>query len=127
MGIESSGETMVPDELRREMRHRYSSVRVAEMKSSGDFPFLSQPEEVALFVEVHMRGIGDWASTRVPTANDDSAPSGLSVRSAGYSYMAAEEPAPAPAPLPKPKWINPFEDPPVKPRWSPFQEHDPLL
>merc|ERR1712216_1102294 len=116
------------------------SVRVAEMKSGGDLPFLSQPEEVSLFVEVHMRGIGVFAGGRAPAlAGGEGAVldswvaarqgSGLSVPSHGAAASAAEEPAPPPAR--RPKWINPFEDPPQRPRWiNPFEERiedDPLL
>merc|ERR1712196_78028 len=127
--------TMVPDELRRELRHRYSSVRVAELKSGGDFPFLSQPEEVALFVEVHMRGIGVFANgTGSSSAGYASAPSverSLPAERPGAGASSAPAAAPAAAaPTPsrpsRPKWINPFDEPPVKPRaWN--NSEDPLL
>lgn len=134
--IESSGETMVPDELRRELRHRYASCRMAEMKSGGDFPFLSHPDEVTLFVEVHMRGIGVFAGGRAPVAagHDAASAEAWTRSSAGAGYVA-EVPAPPrapaaseveePAPVRRPKWINPFDEPP--PRISAKYEDDPLL
>jgi len=134
--IETAGETMVPEELRRELRHRYSAARVAELKYAGDFPFLSQPDEVALFVEVHMRGIGVFAGGRAPSFSDASpesspaarkgsgyAGSGRSVPSAAAPAAVLEEPAPAP--VRRPKWINPFDDPPVRPRANPFADAQP--
>ncbi|CAJ1392499.1 unnamed protein product [Effrenium voratum] len=58
--LESNGETMVPDELRRQLRIQYGGASFAELKSRGDFPYLSRPEEVTLFIEVHMRRFGDF-------------------------------------------------------------------
>lgn len=57
--LESNGETMVPEELRRQLREVvYRSAKVAQLKASGDFPYISRPEEVTLFIEVHMRSVG---------------------------------------------------------------------
>lgn len=119
--MESSGETMVPDELRREVQRRYASSRVAELKSGGDFPFLSRPEEVALFIEVHMRGVGVYGSGIAPALNSDFSDDQSRGRSNGGSSHW-EPPrrqedetdvvvnTASPAPEFKPKWKNPFED-----------------
>merc|ERR1719473_1333592 len=56
--METNDKTMVPNESRIEQRNRYSSAKVAQLKSGGDFPFLSRQDEVTLFIEVHMRGVG---------------------------------------------------------------------
>lgn len=137
--IESSGETMVPEELRRELRRRYASARFCELKTTGDFPFLSEPEELALFVEVHMRGAGVYVGGRAPTyASGDAEAAALentlaSRPSAGYGGAPAAPRAEASYEEPparrasRPKWINPFEDPPLPPRRSAFTEEDPLL
>jgi maspardin len=115
--IESSGETMVPEELRRDLQRRYASSRKAELKSGGDFPFLSRPEETAMFVEVHMRGVGVFANGIVPSlanaaaANDSGGASHWS-----YQYDGQrDEVDPFQAqiqvePEYTPKWVNPFED-----------------
>lgn len=130
--LESNGETMVPEEVRHEMRRRYKEARVAELKGGGDFPYLSQPSEVTLFIEVHMRGVGVYASESVPPAvaqaredmakrnseGDEVAVLPNEVRKAYTASAAAEPPKqfeappprPAPAPAPRPVWKNPFED-----------------
>lgn len=56
--LESNGATMVPDELRRQLKllrpssrsrfqlvWRYENACFAELKARGDFPYLSRPEE----------------------------------------------------------------------------------
>ncbi|CAE7246707.1 spg21 [Symbiodinium necroappetens] len=52
---------MVPEELRRQLKLLYKGASFAELKSRGDFPYLSRPDEVTLFVEVHMRRFGAFA------------------------------------------------------------------
>lgn len=116
--LESSGETMVPDELRRHLRNLYSGARVAMLKASGDFPYVSKPDEVTLFIEVHMRGAGVFVG---PAASD----AGGAARYTPTSTPAAPEPSSGPifrdtpylkdaqeeaAPPRQPVWKNPFED-----------------
>lgn len=40
------------------MLTRYSSARLAEVRKGGDFPHIAAAEEVALYIEVHMRANG---------------------------------------------------------------------
>eukprot|EP00438_Fugacium_kawagutii_P002920 Skav230087 [mRNA] locus=scaffold2569:395550:408164:- [translate_table: standard] len=72
--LESNGETMVPDELRRQLKLMYQGSCFAELKSRGDFPYLSRPEEVTLFIEVHMRRCGGVAGAATATAGYCGAP-----------------------------------------------------
>lgn len=125
--VESSGETMVPEELRRELRRRYADSRVAELKSGGDFPFLSCPDEVSLFVEVHMRGLGVFAAgagrrppsdTNVQTAEQPERPATIEPPpSSNVEYWIDEDTvlkAASDTPAPRrEKWVNPFEDDPL--------------
>jgi len=124
--VESSGETMVPEELRRELKRRYADARVAELKSGGDFPFLSCPDEVSLFVEVHMRGLGVFAAgmgaghrpqsdTTIQTAEQSESPATIEPPPSGnVEYWIDEDTVVKPAseaPAPRrEKWVNPFED-----------------
>lgn len=131
--IESSGETMVPEELRRELKRRYADARVAELKAGGDFPFLSGPEEVSLFVEVHMRKLGVFAADFEENLSQREAPDTTPVREAecpsrpdrveqvtgnftvtkywGEDDVGIVAAAPEAAPPPRrPKWVNPFEE-----------------
>ncbi|CAE7514058.1 spg21 [Symbiodinium natans] len=66
--LESSGDTMVPEELRQQLKILYKGASFAELKSRGDFPYLSRPDEVTLFVEVHMRRFGAFAQGRAIAA-----------------------------------------------------------
>lgn len=52
---------MVPDGLRRQLRGLYPGARIAQLKATGDFPYLSRPDEVTLFIEVHLRSAGDFS------------------------------------------------------------------
>lgn len=139
--MESNGETMVPEELRRQLRGLYQNCRVAQLKGTGDFPYLSRPEEVTLFIEVHMRGVGVFhggseglscvSSSEIHEVtlgngrhheDDDE----LDKHLPRYSPQAAEAAEASPwddsgcapelvaAPPPrKPVWKNPFEDDPL--------------
>merc|ERR1712107_159108 len=110
--LESNGETMVPDELRRQLKGLYSDARFAQLKSSGDFPYLSQPEEVTLFIEVHLRSLGIYPGGRVPGAEQDIADAHLlqgAATTPSWEFDAAYAP-PEPAPTRRPVWKNPFED-----------------
>lgn len=120
--LESNGETMVPEDLRRDMMRRYPQAKVAHLQGGGDFPYLSSPSEVTLFIEVHMRGVGVFAATadQAPGA----APQASTVAQGVASAVApgppptawASEPLPHPLATPsqpagpRPVWKNPFED-----------------
>jgi len=107
--MQSNGETMVPEELTRELRHQYPLARVAQLKSGGDFPYLSRPEDVTLFIEVHMRGLGAWAQT----ASGMSDVSDISEENANLMVSAVPDNTDLALNAPKPRrsaWRNPFED-----------------
>lgn len=134
--VESNGDTMVPEDVRRDLRRRYPEARVSQLKAAGDFPYLSSASEVTLFVEVHMRGVGVFTAEAAPPAvaaareelrrreEGDSGATAAAQLLAGaeahraYTASAAAAPparfeAPPPAPPPRqerPKWKNPFED-----------------
>lgn len=48
----------VPQELKDQLNERYSEARRASLKSGGDFPFLSRPDEVNLHLQLHLRRVG---------------------------------------------------------------------
>ncbi|CAJ1358115.1 unnamed protein product [Effrenium voratum] len=100
--LESNGETMVPDELRRQLRIQYGGASFAELKSRGDFPYLSRPEEVTLFIEVHMRRFGDFIG--YPTG-DTPAAGYLEELPSWEDPLALRE-----EPERRQVWKNPFED-----------------
>ncbi|CAE8616533.1 unnamed protein product, partial [Polarella glacialis] len=114
--LESSGETMVPEELRRELKELYRDSRLAQLKSTGDFPYLSRPEEVTLFVEVHLRGLGVSPSGQGgPVLGADAAGGAMTTaREAlllgGRHDEWREQPVEPPR---RPVWRNPFEDDPL--------------
>lgn len=120
--LESNGETMVPEDLRRQLRGLYPDARVAQLKSGGDFPYLSCPDETTLFIEVHMRGVGVFPGGRGP---DDMAAELAAAAAAAAAETLPKAPAFRPAPTsreasevvaPPPRramWKNPFEDDPL--------------
>eukprot|EP00928_Gymnodinium_smaydae_P032193 TRINITY_DN23380_c0_g1_i1.p1 TRINITY_DN23380_c0_g1~~TRINITY_DN23380_c0_g1_i1.p1 ORF type:complete len:396 (+),score=78.17 TRINITY_DN23380_c0_g1_i1:131-1189(+) len=129
--LEASGDTMVLEDVRRDLRQRYSSSRFAQLKARGDFPYLSSPEEVTLFLEVHLRGVGCFG--REPEDNSSPALSAAAARLNSAGAESAEEDADSRAAMPRAEWTD---EPslssktriPLQPdRWrNPFED-DPLL
>lgn len=123
--LESSGETMVPDELRKHLRSVYSDARVALLKASGDFPYVSKPDEVSLFIEVHMRGTGVFVGAAAPDGG--AAASATAAANAAASAAAVGSYAPASAAsAPVERWLGLEEEeaaPPRRPVWkNPFED-----
>uniref|UniRef100_A0A6U4PX95 Maspardin n=2 Tax=Hemiselmis andersenii TaxID=464988 RepID=A0A6U4PX95_HEMAN len=56
--IDSLDKTARPAELREELWRRYPNAKKASVRMGGDFPFLAAPEEVNLYIEVHLRRVG---------------------------------------------------------------------
>ncbi|KMT12267.1 hypothetical protein BVRB_5g102080 [Beta vulgaris subsp. vulgaris] len=48
----------IPQQLKDEVSERYPGARRAYLKSGGDFPFLSRPDEVNLHLQLHLRRVG---------------------------------------------------------------------
>lgn len=124
--METNDKTMVPNESRLEQRQRYHGAKVAMLKTGGDFPFLSRPDEVTLFIEVHMRNNNVFPDrdTRGVMATDSVA-SAQAVSHAAGGYSQSSQPAAAAAyaqptpfedsvapvqPQEKKQWVNPFEE-----------------
>ncbi|CAN4077895.1 unnamed protein product [Withania somnifera] len=47
-----------PQSLKDQVCERYPGARRASLKSGGDFPFLSRPDEVNLHLQLHLRRVG---------------------------------------------------------------------
>lgn len=45
----------VPQQLKEQLNERYPGARRAVLKTGGDFPFLSRPDEVNLYLQVFLR------------------------------------------------------------------------
>ncbi|XP_068305730.1 uncharacterized protein [Pyrus communis] len=48
----------IPQQLKDEVSERYHNARQAQLKTGGDFPFLSRPDEVNLHLQLHLRRFG---------------------------------------------------------------------
>ncbi|KAF2577633.1 hypothetical protein F2Q68_00002331, partial [Brassica cretica] len=48
----------IPQVLKDELAERYPEARRAYLKTGGDFPFLSRPDEVNLHLQLHLRRVG---------------------------------------------------------------------
>lgn len=64
----------IPQSLRDEVGSRYPGARKAVLKTGGDFPFLSRPDEVNLHLQLHLRRVGveGIAVSRGPASKDRS-------------------------------------------------------
>jgi maspardin len=56
--IDCLDEVAVPEKVRDEMYKMYPEARVAELKTGGNFPYLSRSDETNLYIEVHLRSQG---------------------------------------------------------------------
>jgi len=45
----------IPHQLKEQLSERYPEARRASLKTGGDFPFLSRPDEVNLHLQVYMQ------------------------------------------------------------------------
>ncbi|XP_077235467.1 LOW QUALITY PROTEIN: alpha/beta-Hydrolases superfamily protein [Tasmannia lanceolata] len=48
----------IPQQVKDELSERYPGARRALLKTGGDFPFLSRPDEVNLHLQLHLRWVG---------------------------------------------------------------------
>ncbi|XP_022996437.1 maspardin-like [Cucurbita maxima] len=68
----------IPLQLKDQLNERYSGARRAYLKTGGDFPFLSRPDEVNLHLQLHLRRVGVEARPDlvqvVPRGDNDSGP-----------------------------------------------------
>ncbi|KAL8064414.1 hypothetical protein ABFX02_01G088100 [Erythranthe guttata] len=56
--IDTNDYCATPQELKDQVTERYPGARQASLKSGGDFPFLSRPDEVNLHLQLHLRRVG---------------------------------------------------------------------
>ncbi|KAJ6393826.1 hypothetical protein OIU77_023127 [Salix suchowensis] len=48
----------IPQQLKDQLSERYPEARRAQLKTGGDFPFLSRSDEVNLHLQLHLRRVG---------------------------------------------------------------------
>ncbi|KAJ6426746.1 hypothetical protein OIU84_022355 [Salix udensis] len=48
----------IPQQLKDQLSERYPEARQAQLKTGGDFPFLSRSDEVNLHLQLHLRRVG---------------------------------------------------------------------
>lgn len=56
--MDTNDYSSIPQELKDQVGERYPGARRAYLKTGGDFPFLSRPDEVNLHLQLHMRRVG---------------------------------------------------------------------
>ncbi|KAI3918270.1 hypothetical protein MKX01_041590 [Papaver californicum] len=59
----------IPRELKDQLSEKYPGARRASLKSGGDFPFLSRPDEVNLHLQLHLRRVGVEAKPDIGLQN----------------------------------------------------------
>ncbi|MBA0563830.1 hypothetical protein Golob_008792, partial [Gossypium lobatum] len=58
MGLKTNDDSAIPQQLKDQLSERYPGARRAYLKTGGDFPFLSRPDEVNLHLQLHLRQVG---------------------------------------------------------------------
>ncbi|XP_020261326.1 maspardin isoform X1 [Asparagus officinalis] len=67
----------IPQQLKDQVTERYPGARRAILRSGGDFPFLSRPDEVNLYLQLHLRRVGvDAKPDEVPGISRDGSAGG---------------------------------------------------
>ncbi|KAI5655635.1 hypothetical protein M9H77_32822 [Catharanthus roseus] len=56
--MDTSDYCAIPQPLKDQVSEKYPGARRAYLKSGGDFPFLSRPDEVNLHLQLHLRRVG---------------------------------------------------------------------
>ncbi|KAE8722198.1 Alpha/beta-Hydrolases superfamily protein isoform 2 [Hibiscus syriacus] len=56
--MDTNDYSSIPLELKDQLSERYPGARRAYLKTGGDFPFLSRPDEVNLHLQLHLRRVG---------------------------------------------------------------------
>ncbi|KAG8495994.1 hypothetical protein CXB51_007577 [Gossypium anomalum] len=56
--MDTNDYSSIPQELKDQLGERYPAARRAYLKTGGDFPFLSRPDEVILHLQLHLRRVG---------------------------------------------------------------------
>ncbi|CAN6288456.1 unnamed protein product [Urochloa humidicola] len=56
--MDTNDYSAVPQQLKDQLYERYPGARRAVLKTGGDFPFLSRPDEVNLYLQLHLRRVG---------------------------------------------------------------------
>ncbi|KAI3687466.1 hypothetical protein L1987_81163 [Smallanthus sonchifolius] len=73
--IDTNDKCAIPQQLKDEVSERYPGARRADIKSGGDFPFLSRPDEINLHLKLHLRRVGveprEDLVPGIPKASDD--------------------------------------------------------
>ncbi|WOL09668.1 maspardin isoform X1 [Canna indica] len=56
--MDTNDYSAVPQQLKDQVGERFPGARRAILKTGGDFPFLSRPDEVNLYLQLHLRRVG---------------------------------------------------------------------
>ncbi|AFZ80928.1 hypothetical protein BEWA_003360 [Theileria equi strain WA] len=74
-----------PDQLNDDIRHMYPYAKIATMKSGGDFPYLTRPDELFIFVQVFLNNLkSDCTKSESPDTQEASTVANL--RSIDLNY-----------------------------------------
>jgi hypothetical protein len=107
--IDATDLIVLPQAMRDGLYKRFATAKFALMKSGGDFPFLSNGDEVSMLLQVHLRAHGVFPDLNANSnSKPNPAPAPASAASSATSSAAAtapstaaseagSEPAPAPA------------------------------
>ncbi|TYG91308.1 hypothetical protein ES288_A12G251700v1 [Gossypium darwinii] len=55
--MDTNDHSAIPQQLKDQLSERYPGARRAYLKTGGDFPFLSRPDEVNLHLQLHLRQV----------------------------------------------------------------------
>ncbi|CEL97992.1 unnamed protein product [Vitrella brassicaformis CCMP3155] len=106
--------THIPEALTQDVKKRYPRARVAELKSGGDFPYLSRPDDVTLHIVVHLRAAGVFPQAHLTTRHDKVTHNGVGAGAVGGSVSSRcgclSDEERAARKRKQMEWKNPFAD-----------------
>jgi len=55
--IDALDDVSIPEKVRNEVYKLYPEAKIAELKTGGNFPFLSRADELNMYLQVHLRRV----------------------------------------------------------------------
>jgi len=70
--LDTLDDSVLPEKIKEEVFKYYPNARVAQLKTGGNFPYLSRADEVNLHIEVHLRKQGLTGSLNTKPTDQNS-------------------------------------------------------
>ncbi|CAN1834200.1 SPG21 [Linum perenne] len=114
--MDTNDYSATPRQLKDQLTERYPEAKQANLKTGGEFPFLSRPDEVNLHLQLHLRRVGveprpDLVKSGIPGGdtsgendeNEDNPDDDYQPKDEGNSEIPSSSSGGNPLPLPPPE------------------------